>query len=231
MLKLNRGESNVFTPITVTPGPFSPFPVRYFLWHQPDYFEITNALYQFVWKRSSEDRVLYHVYFNRGCQDNPSGFDEGEITYFKTIEINGEKEYTARGIRYISSVRRSELGQEEQIFPVHYCLGEEVLILGKSTVTADDALSIAEKNGGESARLRSQKQLQNILSSHLRLKVGLLNMMDMIIRQSIRYWLVYFKGLSSRQVSNLLAQDKKDSAHLRASYFRLTVFCQKMSMF
>ena len=114
---LNQGESNVFTPITVTPGPFSPLPVGSFLWHQPDYFEITNALYQFVWKKSSEDWNLYHVYFNRGCQDNPSGFDEGEITYFKTIEINGEKEYTAREIGYISSVQRSELGRRNKFSP------------------------------------------------------------------------------------------------------------------
>jgi len=149
---LDQGNTNVFMPITATPevGSMPTLSVGLYTWSQSDYLKVAEALNQFVWKDDLKGWYLYSMYFYRGCQDNPAGFDAGEITYFKTF--HGPFQYTARVVD-IYPIGEAVSWGGNAIFPrpLH---GWEYIDLQKLEITADEALKIAEEKEGQRFRLK-----------------------------------------------------------------------------
>jgi hypothetical protein len=144
-------KNKVFTPI-ITPVEV-PLPTGSFPWRQSDYLKIATQVHTLVWKESLENWKLYELHFDTGCHDNPNGFDSGEATYFKPIEINGQQQYTARGIGVYPLFRQVAWGGETT-FPHYWLLDWNAYDLEKLKIRADDALEMAEKKGGKESRLK-----------------------------------------------------------------------------
>lgn len=159
---LNRGELNVFTPTLATPSGDAILPSRSIHWTQSDYLKVADALSQFVWKEPLDGWLIYHLAFNKECQDNPGGFDSAEIIYYKTIGAGAQKMYTARYIQIYPLAGIVSWGGETD-FPISD--GWAAIDLTEFNITADDVLQIAEENGGKEARLRAGNKCNILIST------------------------------------------------------------------
>ena len=152
---LNNGGTDIFTPNLQQvdgekPGVLFEKPIN---WTQREYLTITEALNQFVWKDVLNDWELYDMVFDLNCQDNPSGFERGGMTYFKTIPPDsGKKGYAVRDFfidpKYTYVEWRGGANYPRPLF------GWKGIDLDNLRITAEDALRIAEENGGKNTRLR-----------------------------------------------------------------------------
>jgi hypothetical protein len=154
LASLNRGETDVFLPLQGELIAIEEFPDVSISWTQANYLQIANALSQFVWEEPLDFNgwKVYSIHFRTDCQG--TGFDYGEITYYKTYGISWRKGYTTRHIEidpYFGAVRWGD--QESYPQPILFNKWNS-LDLSVSEVTADDALRIANENGGREARLK-----------------------------------------------------------------------------
>ncbi len=151
---LDRGQMDVFAPELATPQmPVSNKPVG---WRQEDYQKIAEALHRFVWKESLDGWSLYRIELYGMCRDNPSGFEYADFIYYKGIFSNGKLLYTAREIFITPQYHNVSWGGNTN-FP-RPILGWKSINLSALKVTAENALSIAEENGGKAARLSVQNK-------------------------------------------------------------------------
>jgi len=157
---LNRGEINVFTPTLATPSAETILPSGSIHWTQSDYLKVADALSQFVWKEPLEGWLIYHIAFNKECHDNLSGFDSADMIYYKTV--GWQKMYTARYIQIYPLASIVSWGGGTD-FPISD--GWATIDLTKFRITADDALRIAEENGGKEARLKVGNKCNIFLST------------------------------------------------------------------
>lgn len=142
---LEQGEMNVFALTSESLG--TQVHKNPFVWKQADYLLIASALHQFVWKASVDDWSLHDMSFWGKCGDH-IGFDIVDISYAKPI---GLQEYNFHRIGIYPRAGEGEWGGSEfprSLFDKWYSIDLE-----KLTVALEDALQIAEKNGGEQARL------------------------------------------------------------------------------
>jgi len=151
---LDRGETDVFMPELATPQ--APALEKPIMWHQSDYLKIASALHQFVWSETLDDWGLYSMSFDATCQDKPDGFSNGDFTYFKTIFYGGKLTYTAREMLVTPRYGDVSWGGGTD-FP-RPILGWKSVDLKRLKVTAEDALRIAEENGGITVRLAVQNK-------------------------------------------------------------------------
>ena len=151
LASLNRGESNIFAPEIATLS--APMRNITFSWYQLDYLLITNALFQSVWKESFNSWSLLSMVFETTCQDNPDGFESGDIHFFKE---SGEKNYTTREIIITPQYENVSWGGERE-FPRPNSAWKSI-DLGQLKISAEDALRIAEDNGGRSFRLDAKNK-------------------------------------------------------------------------
>ena len=162
---LKRGDTDVFLPMLATPGPDDDLlPPGSFAWTQADYLNIASALSQYVWKETMEDWSVYYVYLNRDCHNDLGGFDSFVAIYFKVINVNSQNEYTTRQIDIFPLARQVTWGSGSN-YPRPFLRDWNSADLSNFKVTADEALQIAEDNGGEDARLRVSNNCNISVSS------------------------------------------------------------------
>ena len=155
LASLDKGETKVFAPETASPE--NPIFEKYFSWRQSEYTKIIVALHEFIWDEDLDDWKLYYMHFSTPCHDNLSGFELGEYYYFKTIfHKNGQIDYAGRGFLVTPQYGDVEWGSKPN-YP-HPILGWKSVNLNKVKVTAEQALEIAEINGGKEARLLVQNE-------------------------------------------------------------------------
>lgn len=142
---LARGEREVFTEASssIKQEPSQSEPVN---WNQVDYFQIADALHQLVWNESLENMKLYRMHFSLGCNEIDGGMQYAQFIFFKVvndsrirhgIEIDPRKNFVA--------------AWETEYYPI---LNDwESIDLSKIKISADQALQISEKNGGQEKRL------------------------------------------------------------------------------
>ncbi len=101
---------------------------------------------------------MYYMNFITTCRDNPKGFDFGEIAYFKTVPRNDWlKDYTVRAMQ-ITPRYGDVTSAGGAIYPQPLFDKWEYIDLKQVKITAEDALKIAEENGGKEARLSTQNK-------------------------------------------------------------------------
>jgi len=145
---IDQGKTEVFTPGSVdqqTP------PDKSVSWRQSDFVMVARTLNQFVWKEPLSGWRLYSMHFSLDCKDEPTGFTEADFYYFKTaFHDNGKIRYTTQNF-FISPEYGEVLWAGGSNFP-HPLIGWENIRLSQIQITAEDALAIAEANGGKETR-------------------------------------------------------------------------------
>lgn len=118
---LDQGKTDVFTPFFGDPDNIKDFYTT--VWTQSDYLEIANALSQKVWNEPLDlkDWGVYEVYFQEGCTDNPRGFDTLIISYYKTVKVGLEIEYSTRNSYKCKRGKALSVGEEMKLLRTHYC--------------------------------------------------------------------------------------------------------------
>ena len=121
------------------------------LWQQADFINLARALNQVVLQEPLSGWRLYSMHFSTPCRDNLSGFAEADFYYFKTaFRENGKIRYTTQNI-LISPEYEQVIWARGGNFP-HPLIGWDYVRLRQIQVTAEDALAIAEENGGRETR-------------------------------------------------------------------------------
>jgi hypothetical protein len=153
---LEDGNANVFTPEMATPSvPIFEEPIS---WSQADYLKIADALNEFVWNEPLDDWKLFSMDFITACHDDPRGFGLGDLYFFKTIfHKNGKLGETGRGYLISPQYGDVEWGGRQN-FPYPFPSGWKSVDLEKVKITAEDALRIADENGGRKSRMSVQNQ-------------------------------------------------------------------------
>ncbi len=182
---LERGGIDVFTPEVATPPIYTPAPESLqSLWGQADYLKVVSALHQFVWKESLDNWLLYSAKFDAVCRDNPSGFSSGDFIFYKTVWDQEKIRYATREL-VIDPLRGEVSSAGTTNFP-HPIFGWKGVNLVQIKVTADDALKMAEEDGGRAIRLSNQNACS--------INIGL---------SGYRGWYIWYEGKNGLSIYNI----------------------------
>jgi hypothetical protein len=164
---LDRGETNLFTPLSEDPSQVKSLH-NSISWTQVEYLKIAGVLNQFIWNEplDLEGWKIYFIYFEVGCKDNLSGFDDFSIVYYKYLGVmDWKRVYTTRLIEVSPWNGIVRWGGEAK-FTQPLLSGWGNVDLTKFAITADESLRIAEGNGGKEARLKVENECMiNIIES------------------------------------------------------------------
>jgi hypothetical protein len=156
LASLDRGETDVFQPEPPSLDDLSwTGPILYndpISWRQSYYLDIARALNQFVWKDAWDDWNLFDMSFATHCRDNPGGVTWAEFRYYKTIFNEGKIKYAWRSIYVVPEYLDVAWGGGAYFS--HPIFGWKKIDLSRLKITAEEALKIAEANGGKEARSR-----------------------------------------------------------------------------
>jgi hypothetical protein len=147
------------------------------LQRQSDYLKIARALDNFVWGGTLDDWNLLWMIFNANCQDNFTGLTGGVFQYFKTVFEKGRIAYTWREIEIDPEYAYVAWGDGAEF--AHPLLGYKSINLSRIKVTAEEAIRIAEVNGGKEARL----EVQNRCNIHL-----------LLLPERFRGWVINYQS-------------------------------------
>jgi hypothetical protein len=138
--------------------PSEPITLDPISWNQEDYLKISGKLNEFIWHDSLSEWRLFSMDFISSCYDGVDGFGLGEMYFFKSvIHDNGKLGETGRGFLIKPEYGNVEWGGRQN-FPYPFPSGWKSIDLDNLKISADEALMIGEKNGGEAARLSVQNQ-------------------------------------------------------------------------
>ena len=150
LTSLENGDTNVFKPLLKDPTKVERVADASISWTQADYLRVFSAFSKLVWDDSMGSQIwkIYYVDFVGSCFDKPCNLHNALIVYFK-ISANS---YTTRIMEIQPSFGLVRWGDETSYPVVRQWKGVE---LSAARITAEDALKIAEKNGGREIRLRA----------------------------------------------------------------------------
>jgi len=160
LTSLENGNTNVFEPLLKYPNKVEKITDVSISWTQADYLRIFLAFSKLVWDNSMDSKVwrIYDVNFSAECFDEVCNFDDAQIVYFK-IAANS---YTTRIMQIQPSLGLVRWGDETSYPLVRQWEGVE---LTTARITAEDALKIAEENGGREIRLKASNKCIVAVSS------------------------------------------------------------------
>ena len=145
---IDSGETDVFSPQDSAAQIPEPQAVS---WGQADFIKTVRALNQAVWQEPMSGWRLYSMHFSTPCGDSISGFAEADFYYFKTtFRENGKIRYTTQNFS-ISPEYEQAVWAGGATFP-RPLIGWKYVRLNQIQVAAEDALAIAEENGGRETR-------------------------------------------------------------------------------
>lgn len=117
-------------------------------WTQAKHLKVAVALFEFKWKESLDKNWNIHkaiFHRNINCDENPVGFEYSTFIFHRLSQDGSG--YDARAISISLTEGIVSWGDSET-----YSLGGIEFDLNELKITAEDAHSIAEKNGGKAAR-------------------------------------------------------------------------------
>jgi len=147
---LSQGKNDVFALQSPTPPASLGLKGNRVLWKQVDFFRILGSLNSYAGYESLDSWKFERMLFKLNCADINYGPQYAAIKYFKITSFGGRearlgKDFWIDPLNDAVSVHTTEL--------VPNVLSYETFDLPTLKVFAEDALLIAEKNGGLQARL------------------------------------------------------------------------------
>jgi hypothetical protein len=149
---LDRGDTEVFTPQVATQEVISEIPPVQ--WSQKDYFQVAQALHEFVWQEPLDNWRLNRVFFRLSCEDAAFGPQFMALDMFKAAQFD-EMDSRIERYLYIEPWLNQVKWSEVEYYPAQF--HRLALDPAQIRILAEDALEIAEGNGGREARLRAEK--------------------------------------------------------------------------
>ncbi len=144
LVSLERGDTNVFMPMSGDPNEVEEITDLSIYWTQKDFLKITSTLGKTVWNDPMDlkDWRVYDTYFDANC-GSLIGFYSANITYFKKVSNN----YVTRLIEvdpYVGLVRWGEESYVSYPQPIlQKWVGSD---LSGAKTTADDALRLVNED-------------------------------------------------------------------------------------
>lgn len=160
LVSIDKNEDGVFQ--LAEDASFEKINEKTFSWTQEDYNNIANEVSFFAWGEALDGWNLYRMIFRTSCRDNPIGFDYAAYVFFKETTYNNEIKYSARSIS-ISPQYGDIAAGSDTTFPRPFW-GWDYIETKSISITADEAMQSAEKNGGQGARLAMQNKCQIYVS-------------------------------------------------------------------
>ena len=151
---LNHQELNVFRPSESDLAEYTPpiWPSGSFSWNEEDYLKIANALHLYYWKEPLTNWHLIHASFQIDqCKDIFDKVDSASLLFYQTQDAG----YVVHGV-WIDPLR-GEVTVGDNLF-LNTGEWKEINLSEAKVKSVDDALMIAERNGGQSARLRVKNE-------------------------------------------------------------------------
>jgi len=148
MEALKHGEM-AFTPVNQRPE-LIPFDQQVTVnWSQADYFYIANALYEGAVGKTLLGWQLGGANFSLTCSQIQNGFQNGRFHFFSVIKVGDED---SRLERFIDIDPRYNFvnASESKYFP--NLADSKSIDMAELKISAEQALQIAESNGGQAAR-------------------------------------------------------------------------------
>ena len=155
---IDKGKINIFTPTDEPFGTFWPENAVRFHWSQSDFVKIATSLNQFAGKDNISEWNLLIVSFIAECGEDSGGFSTGHFIVFRPTWKIGQLYYQAREI-YINPLVSIVRWGDERNYP-RPILGWEHISLDEFNYSADEALAIAEENGGNTFRYETKNACQ-----------------------------------------------------------------------
>ncbi len=162
LASLHRGETNVFQPAPREPEGGWPilWPFGSFVWSQENYLNVANALHLDVWKETLGNWHLIRASFQiNQCEDIFGKIDGASFSFFQRQEgrniVHGFWINPTFGIVTAGNQYSHRSG-----WTSHW----EAIDLDKIKINSvDEALLVAEENGGERARFEAKNECRIIL--------------------------------------------------------------------
>lgn len=145
--------------LTLTPGEpeIQPSSDPVVSWNQADYLQVANAVFFSVWGELPVGWKLEQILSQTNCAGMELGFQRISFKFFKIVKDEETKKYM-RDSKEIMIIPEKKLIwiYEVEVFPVSPLeLMDAGLDVG-TIIPAEDALRIAEENGGQTARKRME---------------------------------------------------------------------------
>jgi hypothetical protein len=162
LTSISKNEPSIFSPMVEDIGSIEPLAGSHFNFTQNDYLQIASALGKFVWNdpMNLDDWSIYWLLFEGECESEPTGFYLASIIYFKPIETNGRSAYTTRLVEIYPYLGLVQTGSGAK-YPIPILSSWKKVNL-VDAITADEAVQIADENGGKEARLQADSNLCSI---------------------------------------------------------------------
>jgi len=157
LIDLQNGKTDILTQVLATPEISSPLDSgSSFLWNFSDHRKVADIVWNQTWGDDSKDWSIFSMYFIADCQDHLDGFSIGNFEYFKPTNSQEGNGYSDRSVLLNPLYGIVDTGSGTS-YP-RPLFGWMKIELESLKVTADDALHIAEENGGRKARLSVNNQ-------------------------------------------------------------------------
>lgn len=149
---LANGNDTVFSPVDSDTVGNETYSYGLVSWTQSDYLYIASAVHQLVWHESVESWAIGSLHFNLACSKIDKGFQYAIFTYMKEkISIRG----------YSAVEHEIHIEPQQGLISAWEFIYDPGLVRSKSvdmkdiSITADQALIIAEENGGSEIRAKN----------------------------------------------------------------------------
>lgn len=149
---LNKGDTDVFTLLQLTPQVTISPSTKLVEWNQSDYLRVAQALHQQTRQEPLGQQNLFAISFTIDCSELDDGtFSEATFSSFKVIGTGDDESR----IEYSIVIRPSEnlIRTYKGEFSPNIKTKEPINLL-KFKISVGDALKIAENNGGAETRLK-----------------------------------------------------------------------------
>ncbi|MCG2784605.1 MAG: PepSY domain-containing protein [Anaerolineae bacterium] len=151
LASLEQGKTDVFARLAMDPRLDDP-DIEYdnIAWTQADFLRVASALSQKIWNEplDLDGWAIYSFYFIGHCSDTFGGFNDFHIVYYKTIKIGWETVYSARYLT-LTPWRGTAVWAGDGEFSELFIFPWGNIELTKFKTTAEQAVQIANKNGGK----------------------------------------------------------------------------------
>lgn len=163
--EVSLGKSDVFSPL-VDNQMLDDQSDKNYIWTQSDFFSVASVLDRYAWHNTQEKWLVSNILFRGNCTSPDLGFDTFSVWYFYLVDT---REYKPRKVGIFLQINEVEAG-EHTASPIPL-FGIEGFYINDLEVAADEALRIADENGGIRTRLQIENKC-NIFAAINSIKEG-----------------------------------------------------------